>query len=1376
MGLGNLKLSNNLAFILFLGLIGCTKALDLQTSSAVSLSSMTGGQYIRGNQDNTISWKVFDGLTLGTNPITLHYSLNNGSTWTLMASDLPNSGSYLWSTPGFNSSKAKIRITAKKDDGSTLISESPSTFIIDSTSPLVTLDSLNGGQLLKASSTANIIWTAIDANFSSTPIGIFYSSNGGTSWTAIASAVANTGSYVWTVPNVDSSHYRLRIIATDIVGQITTVSSTSNIKIDKTPPSVTLTSLTGGQALAPSSSQNITWTASDTNFGATPITLEYSADSGDTWTTVASNIANTGSYTWTTPSTNIATNRVRVTATDSAGWKTIAASSTDFIVSTSAPNLTQTAITSPYYSKTATDLTFGGACDSSYIITITGAENTTTTCTAGAWTWQTATVSTDGVREYTFSQTNGVLTTSKTVRWIRDTEVPVISAVVINDGDSYTPSPTVSVNVTTEADVSVRLANAATDSSSCQAQYANNNWQAQTSTTTTYTHVLSSDDGTKKVCVWAKDLAGNISVISPAAGTQDENMDTITYSSGNPPALSTFTVVNFSGGAFHNSQNANNGDLLKISWSVTDVEGLSKNPIYLDYTLDGTTWIPIEAGYGSLSGNPTTYTTDYYGFSAPANTFFRLRIRAKDIAGNTSVEYFSPSFNTYPWSVFAGNRGRGIGGSGKSASVLKASNGLPTFAMNPKNGDIYYVDHQKGIAKVSASTGLVSKITSYANGNITGSGTLNPITSYNGSADVLKFDSNGYLYLITSASNSGNNQPIITRWVIRINPDTLAYTTYMAGGGTHYGDAGTTPDNAFIMISGAFAFDESNSLYFITSCTPGTWTASSTSRLLKVTQNADGTAGAVSIVAGNCVRANPTSGQLATATGFGSTTNPDGAQLTVWDNGNKIYYYPGNGTVVYKIINGTVYTSNIPLNTLPHMAYNPADGLIYSAYKTLKAYAPNISGNDGDTEDVSKQILGTATGPTCADDGTAAADSCMSMNGALISPAGKVFFTDGPSASLASLRYLDENGDVQTLVGAKSYSGNGKAPALTKGMFGGIYYKKSTEALPTEYPEGLYFAEFQGGVFGYFSKALGVSVNLWGNQSGDTPPMATSASVGPGLSFGSTSYASYGDLKAMSFDSSGRPWFKYNSYKLATLDANKQLIYRSSTNSSNWTSIAPGTNPQGYSLARYGGMQNLTFSDNKLFLLGVYTLTSTDPATVKPMLRLWDYDNSTIQHIMGNELNDRTPEQLTAGSLETKPIILSCNNSGCAIQYVPDEDRLYMAEGEKMRYIGAPMTPAQHTLVDVFDATGTISNFIVSEDRKYIFYIESGYLYCRTIDPTDTSSAICKNKNSGPAEKLGPPDGLDTITKGPNQLTWKDNLTLYISTQKGEIYEYLVYH
>ncbi|MBI5709895.1 MAG: hypothetical protein HZC42_06260, partial [Candidatus Eisenbacteria bacterium] len=70
----------------------------------------------------------------------------------------------------------------------------------DVTPPVVTMTAPNGGETWKAGSTHNITWTATDA-VGVTAVDIAWSSDGGATFpNAIATGIANSGSYAWPVP------------------------------------------------------------------------------------------------------------------------------------------------------------------------------------------------------------------------------------------------------------------------------------------------------------------------------------------------------------------------------------------------------------------------------------------------------------------------------------------------------------------------------------------------------------------------------------------------------------------------------------------------------------------------------------------------------------------------------------------------------------------------------------------------------------------------------------------------------------------------------------------------------------------------------------------------------------------------------------------------------------------------------------------------------------------------------------------------------------------------------------------------------------------------------------------------------------------------
>ncbi|MFN8587026.1 MAG: FlgD immunoglobulin-like domain containing protein [Candidatus Eisenbacteria bacterium] len=101
---------------------------------------------------------------------------------------------------------------------------------------------------------------------------------------------------------------------------------------DVTPPSVTLMSPAGGEAWKAGSSHAITWTATD-DVGVVAVDLAYSTDGGVNYSnSIATGLANTGTYTWAVPNAPGTTVRVRVSARDAAFNTGTAASASNFTI------------------------------------------------------------------------------------------------------------------------------------------------------------------------------------------------------------------------------------------------------------------------------------------------------------------------------------------------------------------------------------------------------------------------------------------------------------------------------------------------------------------------------------------------------------------------------------------------------------------------------------------------------------------------------------------------------------------------------------------------------------------------------------------------------------------------------------------------------------------------------------------------------------------------------------------------------------------------------------------------------------------------------------------------------------------------------------
>jgi hypothetical protein len=109
-----------------------------------------------------------------------------------------------------------------------------------------------------------------------------------------------------------------------------------------TPPTATVTAPNGGETWTAGTTRVIAWTATD-NVGVTAVDLYISTDGGNNFTTIATGLANTGSYAWAVPNTPSSTAVVRVVAYDAAGNTGADVSDASFTIA--APDTTAPAVT-----------------------------------------------------------------------------------------------------------------------------------------------------------------------------------------------------------------------------------------------------------------------------------------------------------------------------------------------------------------------------------------------------------------------------------------------------------------------------------------------------------------------------------------------------------------------------------------------------------------------------------------------------------------------------------------------------------------------------------------------------------------------------------------------------------------------------------------------------------------------------------------------------------------------------------------------------------------------------------------------------------------------------------------------------------------------
>lgn len=292
---------------------------------SITLITPNGGEIWNSQTTQLITWSQ-----VNISNVDLEYSIDNGSTWILIQSQLPvGGGSYNWLIPNNGTPFSLVRIKDSSDplvrDSSNAVFTIPNLVsakyngggfdggaIDENTPPTLTLVTPNGGEVWFAGSQQNIQWSASNLSI----VSLDYSTDNGSSWNVITGSVpANSGNFTWTLPNVASNAALVRV--TDAVGGILNDISDAVFTIPHLTASkfnggafdghgsgvnaanlIVLTEPNGGEIYPVMSPQNILWAANSIQ----AVNVEYSVDNGSTWFTVVSNIG--GQFTqlnWTAP-------------------------------------------------------------------------------------------------------------------------------------------------------------------------------------------------------------------------------------------------------------------------------------------------------------------------------------------------------------------------------------------------------------------------------------------------------------------------------------------------------------------------------------------------------------------------------------------------------------------------------------------------------------------------------------------------------------------------------------------------------------------------------------------------------------------------------------------------------------------------------------------------------------------------------------------------------------------------------------------------------------------------------------------------------------------------------------------------------------------
>jgi uncharacterized protein (TIGR02145 family) len=258
----------------------------------LTLSSPNGGEEWRVASQQYIYWSSSD-----MDYIDIEYSTDNGNSWDNITNSVPASnGNYLWNVPDTPSEECLIKLSESSGGGVSkylVYDISDSVFTIFK--PSITVVTPNGDESWRTGNNYSIEWTSYYVS----SVKLEYTTDNGENWIYIDDAMANSGSYEWTVPDTPSDQCKVKI--TDNYGTISKGNAfdISDNVFEIYKPSITLIQPNGGEEWRFEETYSIDWTSNKVDY----VSIEYSTNNGLNWNLITSMPASIGTYNWIIPDT-----------------------------------------------------------------------------------------------------------------------------------------------------------------------------------------------------------------------------------------------------------------------------------------------------------------------------------------------------------------------------------------------------------------------------------------------------------------------------------------------------------------------------------------------------------------------------------------------------------------------------------------------------------------------------------------------------------------------------------------------------------------------------------------------------------------------------------------------------------------------------------------------------------------------------------------------------------------------------------------------------------------------------------------------------------------------------------------------------------------
>jgi hypothetical protein len=247
---------------------------------AITVVSPNGSEIWQIGSSHNIAWTSVN--TSGQ--VNIHLSRDAGSTWESIGENIEDTGQYAWTVNGESSEQCLVRVTDVNGAPSDM---SDAVFqIVDK--PTIAVTSPRGGEHWIIGTSYEVKWNSINI---SELVKIELSRDSGSTWETLQDTTANNGVWNWTVTGPASNGCLIKV--SDIAGAASDRSDSAFSIMEA--PQIQVVSPNGGEVWQLDTQQSVLWTSVNTSGS---VKIELSRDQGQSWETLAENIADTGQYSW----------------------------------------------------------------------------------------------------------------------------------------------------------------------------------------------------------------------------------------------------------------------------------------------------------------------------------------------------------------------------------------------------------------------------------------------------------------------------------------------------------------------------------------------------------------------------------------------------------------------------------------------------------------------------------------------------------------------------------------------------------------------------------------------------------------------------------------------------------------------------------------------------------------------------------------------------------------------------------------------------------------------------------------------------------------------------------------------------------------------